>query len=596
MSGGSGGFEQGCPVCCTPGEGGECPVCAWRLDGDHFLGTPTEEELRRDNRALRAARDRWNARALAALMPPDPASSDGETAQAAPCGRTSWEHLLAELVGQPDAALWFVELTVDRIGLIKATTDRNGIPRAQDAGGALWESLVPEFAADPATRAFQLAGGIGELPAVDRTALDDGVRRLLAHLLPPEAGLRIVLLSERPDWLLLARAAAVLCSLRMPDAEIGPAPGGTTGVRRLLRAAPLRRDHELLLAAVEDSGAVRPQTRLLFQAGARLRPEGTASMAVTVHGGLDDGAVVTLPILAGRDTPSGGRAVATYRVRLPALRPVELTFVLRGPGEVEMLLPDGSAAEPSGPADVAELIDGLPSRLRRPSRLDLLLAVELSYGASPEEVVERLGFAREVLALMAEKRQDTAVAAVGYYDHGVRESPYTPRRTLLRTVALGTPAAALAALAGWQPLQRHQDTVSALEDALGALRLLAASTVGALPTERRALVLGRRPPGEPATYGRVPACPLGVDWRRELTALRSSGVEVLVRRDGPPHDLVTDRVGRLLQQYGANAWAELGADGVFDQRYSPALAVRRLLPGWQVEGAPCALALAHPLL
>ncbi|MDH6120811.1 hypothetical protein ABH930_005036 [Kitasatospora sp. GAS204A] len=598
MSGGLRGPDRACPVCCSPADSGSrCPACAWRLEGDHFLGAPVEEDVRCEREALRAARDQWDARATALAARAAVGGVDGE----------SWDRLLAELVAKPDAVLWFVELTAERVGLIKAGTDPNGIPWAEEVGGAAWGSIVPEFAADPAVRAFQLAGGIGAGPPVDRVALDRGVRRLLGTLLPPAAGQRTVLLSERPDWLLPARAAAVVRSLRAPDAQVGPTAGGTAGVRRLLRSVPLRRDHELLLAAVDaHSGAVRPQTTTLFRAGARLPLGETAAVALTVYGGPDEGAVVTLPVLAGHeadaDVGTGTRAsvVSAHRVSLPGLRPAELVFVLHGPGEVEVRLPDGTAAEPAGTADLAELIDSLPRRLRRPPRLELFLAVELSYAASPDEVVERLGFTRELIAALAGPQGAAArpaVGAVGYYDHGVRESPYAPRHTLLHTVPLGTPGVALAALAEWQPSRRRQDTAAALEDALRAVRLMATPTADAAPsTERRVVVLGGRPPGQPTQHGHVPACPLGVDWRTELAALRTHGIDVLVRRDSLPDQPPTDRVRRLLQQYGAQSWAELGADGSLDQRLPPASVARRLLPAWRAEGPPCGLALAHPLL
>lgn len=591
MSGGFRGPDRACPVCCSPAHRhSQCPVCAWQLEGDQLLGTPTEEDLRQEREALSAARDQWDARADALAGRDAVGGVDGE----------DWDRLLAELVRSPDAVLWIVELTAERVGLIKAGTDPNGLPWAEDAGGAAWGSIVPGFAADPAVRAFQLAGGIGALPPVDRDGLDQGVHRLLGTLLPGGTGQRTVMLAERPDWLLPARAAAVVRSVRTLDAEVGPTAGGAAGVRRLLRGTPLRRDHELLLAAVDArSGAVRPETRTLFRAGARLRPGETAAVALTVHGGPDDRAVVTLPVLAGHDGGVGGSVVSAHRVKLPVLRPAELVFVLHGPGEVEVRWPDGTAAEPAELADLAELIDRLPRRLRRPPRLELFLAVELCYAASPDEAVRRLGFTSELIAALAgPEGAGAAVAVVGYYDHDVRESAYAPRRTLLHTVPLGTPETALAALAEWRPRRRRQDTVSALEDALRVVRLTATPTgaAAAAGTERRVVVLGGRPPGQPTQQGRVPACPFGVDWRSELAGLRTLGVELLVRRDSGPDRTPTDRVGSLLRQYDAQSWAELSADGTLDQYQPPDLVARRLLPSWRADGPPCGLALARPLL
>ncbi|MEU8516163.1 hypothetical protein AB0C76_31980 [Kitasatospora sp. NPDC048722] len=592
-----GGSNDGaCPVCRGPQGGREfCTSCRWRLEGEVFLGGPTPDDLRREEEALAAARAEWDERAAAlAAGDPGPAGEPGP----------AWDRLLEELVEHPDAVLWFVELTDERVGLIRAEADRNGIPHTVDVGGAPWTALVPGFAEDPADRAFQLAGGIGTHPPVDRAALDDAVRRLLGTLLPHGRRHRTVLLTQRPDWPLLARAAEAARTLRSPDAQLGPVSGGTAGVRLLLRGAPLHRDHSLVLADVDAlSGAVRPEAKLLFPAGARLRPGETVTVPVTVHGGVDADTLVTLPVVAaGSGTPHD--AVSTHGVRLPALRSADLTFVLHGPGEVEVLLPDGSAAEPVRD-DLGTIIAALPRRLARPPRLHLLLAVELGYGASPDEVTARLDHARGlVTALSGPEGAATGVdvGLVGYYDHHVRESPYAPRGTLLDTLPLGPPAAALAALARWRPQRRRRDTASALEDALQALRRLATAPPWAPPgrarPQRTVLVLGARPPCEWAEHGQgpVPACPLGVDWRAELAGLREAGVRVLARRDGPADGRPAELALQPLWDHTELAWRTIGTDGTLPPGQAPAATALDLLPPWHVDGPPCRLALARSLL
>ncbi|MEU9077711.1 hypothetical protein [Kitasatospora sp. NPDC048538] len=594
MTGGSNRPDQACPVCHRPDEEAEfCPDCRWRITGEVFLGEPGPDDLRREQEALAAGRAAWDERAEAlAAAGPEPGPEPGG----------AWDRLLEELVEIPGAVLWFVELGDERVGLIRAEADANGIPLVTEAGGAAWTDLLPAFAEDPERRAFQLAGGIGDLPPVDRTALDTAVRRLLTTLLPTGPRQRTVLLDQRPDWPLLARAAATARTLRAPDAELGPAPGGVAGVRRLLRGAPLRRDHALMLAGVDAiSGAVRPEATLLFPAGARLRPGETVAVPVTVYGSIEADTLLTLPVVtAGHGTRHD--AVSAHGVRLPALRAANLTFVLHGPGEVEVLLPDGTAAERIR-ADLDTLIEGLPRSLARPPRLQLLLAVELCYATSPDEVAARVRHARELVTALADPAASAAgvdVALVGYYDHHIRENRYTPRPTLLETLPLGPPAAALAALDRWEPVRRGQDTVSALEDALKAIRLQAATPAwaasGRLRPQRTVLVLGARPPGEPAQQGRVPACPLGVDWRTEFTALRDAGVRVLTRRDGPVGPRPTDRSRQTVWDYTELSWCALGADGALPPDRPPAATAHDLVPTWHVDGPPCRLALARSLL
>ncbi|MGC5411423.1 hypothetical protein ACPXCX_48310, partial [Streptomyces sp. DT225] len=207
--------------------------------------------------------------------------------------------------------------------------------------------------------------------------------------------------------------------------------------------------------------------------------------------------------------------------------------VLHGPGEVtahEGAHAEGRCELP----DIPALVGSLPRRVIQPPALDVFLTVEMS-GADAEETGERLGFARDVIATLARR----------HYDHAVHENRYGPRPLLLLRVPAGPARAALAALTGWRPARREQDTASSLEDALrevGRLVRARPPTARVPDTRRVLLVVGRRPPGLPEQqHEMVPACPLGADWRAELDGLRARGVRVLARADpdagpkGPVH-------------------------------------------------------------
>ncbi|MCG7529199.1 hypothetical protein MHW47_32825, partial [Streptomyces sp. OfavH-34-F] len=153
-----------------------------------------------------------------------------------------------------------------------------------------------------------------------------------------------------------------------------------------------------------------------------------------------------------------------------------------------------------------------------------------------------------------------------------------------------------AALAGWRPARRAQDTASSLEDALKEVGRLVkggrARPADGTRTERVLLVVGRRPPGLPEQHEVVPSCPLGADWRGELDALRARGIRVLARAD-------PDTGGERgpVQHYTAAAWDALGAGGSFRPGTDTADDVAdTLAPPWRWDGLPCPLALATPLL
>jgi hypothetical protein len=645
---GGSGVDQVCPVCRTPEQDGEfCAVCQWRLYDDPVLGELTEQDVQRARSALQAAGHAWDARAvalsaagsedrggpgdgrLAAVIrggPPRP----GEKVPTGPpelsgnwsdSGSAEYEKILEDLLGHRIGELLFIEFTPDRVSVIKVTVGGGGIPRQVDAGSTNWRSMAPVLDSGPEIRRFQLAGGIGTLPPVSRTEFDTTVLHWLKAYIPPSYERSIVLLKPRDGWVLLERAAATVRTAYALRAELArgreiPAEGTTPeAVREVLRTAPLLADHTLLLAQADPlTGAVRTHSHVLFPSGTRLGPGETASAQVTVYGGVGDPAPLLLPVLAG--TPAadgtGTEPLSVHRVTVRPLEQVRLTFVLCGPGEVGLVAPGtGSMDEPAGAdeakapkeraaLDVPALITGLPRRIIRPPRLELFVTVELS-GASEGETQERLTFVRELLTVLARHDGSGSVlrtGAVGHYDHVIHENAYTSRRTLLMPpVPAGPAPTALHAMAAWRPERREQDLASSLEDALKAVVPLATGARGGEPVRRVVLIVARRPPGLPQQHGIVPTCPLGADWQAELSRLRSAGVRVMTRADpavGPP---AQDQPGIAARGYADAAWALLSADGSFRPGDDSAADVAEALtPPWRLDGPPCSLALATPLL
>lgn len=634
------------------------------MRADPVLGELTETDRRRDRAAVDAAGHAWDARAaalaatasgrgadgdgqLAAVLrggPPPPRTRNPVADAAVPNGAAAydsarWREILADLIGGRIKALVFVEFGPERVSVIKAFADTDGIPRRTDAGSTEWSSVAPLLDRRPDIRRFQLAGGIGTLPAVGRADFDEAVARWLKAHVPPPSAHAMVLLHRRSGWTLLDRAADLLRAGYPLLAEEAPGPARANGsadspangpadaaagtstedaVAELLRTAPLLRDHTLLLARVDDrTGAVHPHTEVLFAAGSRVPAGATATAVVTVHGGIADGTPVLLPVLAGRPAAdgSGATVLSAPGTALDALTPVRLTFELRGPGDVRLA---GSAApQPNGRAlphladrsrrpgrpdghdlpNLPDLVGRLPRRILRPPGLEMWFTVEMS-GADPAETAERLHFVRDVVTALAHSSGPEGrlrVAVVGHYDHVIHENDHTVRPTLLLPLPPAPAAAVLSELARWKPAPRRQDMASSLEDALKEVGRLAASPAGhAAATRRTLLIVGRRPPAMSVLRGPVPSCPLGADWRQELRALRGRGVRVTTRADpvaqAPPGG--SDPAG----DYARSAWAALSAEGSFRPGADgPAAVAEALAPAWWSDGPPCPLAFATAL-
>ncbi|MFG2995944.1 hypothetical protein [Streptomyces sp. NPDC048340] len=623
-------------MCAAPeGEEGWCSGCRWQMYGDLVLGELTEKDKSRAAAALQAAGRAWDLRAAALCGdggggpeagggistvvrggPPGP----GEDARRAPAGPadlppTLPDEILDDLIFGRVKELRFLELTPDHMNVIKVHADENGIPRHMDAGCTEWRSVVPALDRRPDIRRFQLAGGIGELSPVSRGEFDAAVLHWLTASAPASPGRPVVLLTRHSGWTLLDRAAATARATCAPQAELGRGSGAAAGtttaqaVRELLRTAPLLVDHTLLLARADRrTGAVDVQSHVLFPAGARLRPGGSATATVTVHGGTTDNASVLLPVLAGAPAVGhpgsggpGGAVLSVRRTALGALEPARLTFVLQGPGEVGLVGPGGSPQQEERTVpDLPALLRGLPRRIVRPPLLEVFCTVELS-GANDAETEERLAFVRDLITALARNHgtgKGLRTGVIGHYDHSIHENGYAPRGVLLMPpVPAGPAEQALAVLKTWRPARRRQDTVSSLEDALqGLVPLAAAPARGDEAVRRIVLIVARRPPAPPRQHGMVPPCPLGADWRIELDRLRGADVQVMTRADPATGSPPGEHARAAVRRYEDAAWAALSRDGSFRPGTDSAADVARAMgPPRPSDGPPCPLAFATPL-
>ncbi|MGW3953472.1 hypothetical protein ACWEKM_21740 [Streptomyces sp. NPDC004752] len=648
-----------CPVCLHPGRGERrCRACGFLLNGDPVLGAATEEDHRSAAAELAAAAHAWDFDAarrtlsdpaergeIDGLLRPAPSGIPHPGPVAPPAPEAAADpHALADLLhrlttGELPEVL-FVEFGTQRATVVRAGADAAGLPYARSQAEASWTDVVPGLAPAGALRRFQLGGGVGTVEPVDRLRFDRAVCDWLHTVMPlARAGTgprppAVVLLRGDPGWTLLDRAAAVLhesCAVSAESAtEAAPGSGTasatTARVRRLLRGAPLRRPHTLLLARAGapagDYVRVELHHHVLFEAGLRLAPGETRTASVTVYGGPPvlprrptaggpaapaETLPVVLPLLAGHYRPEDRQPplIRMPGVELPVLGSARLTFVLHGPGEIEVRTEDGRILDeaPDGHApSPCAVIPRVPQCLWLPGPLELICAVEMS-GTDRAEVAGRVGFTRDLIRA-AERYAGAGgglrrVAVIGYYDHDPRNK-HQPDRTFIRSVQPGPPGRALQQLRELPLEVLPRDTLtSSLED---ALRAAARMTDGQPPepVDRVLLVVGGRPPALPKQVGLVPGCPGAVDWREQLGTLRHRGVRVGVRAE-PFAAPTTPGVpsGDRLRQYLSQAWQELAVtDGLhFRPGVDSAEQVALSLAAEQTRDTDgCPLAFAAPLL
>ncbi|OIJ66380.1 hypothetical protein WN71_018690 [Streptomyces mangrovisoli] len=594
--------------------------------GDPALGEATEQDHEDARAALDAAAHIWDLDAARRARPPGApgegpdgygsllrggplphpehataAAPDGPAPEP-PADPAEWARVLGELIAGRIPALLVVEFAADNASVVHTRADANGIPARAKESTAEWRTIVPELHPEDDIRRFQLAGGIGSPDPVDREQFDRSVARWLSAALTVTPDDTVVLVCSRPGWTLLDRAAEVLRSRHRVPVVLHRAPSAERPgerARGLLRSAPLLTDHVLLLARVDPgTGRVRLDERVLFRAGTVVpRPDGIA-VRVAVHGGVTDNGSAALPLVArARDTGLDDATVlALHGLELPAHGTAWVTYVLRGPGEIEALGADGTPLpRRAAPAtDMAALTARVSGRVVPPPPLDLVCAVEMA-GATEEETAERVAFLRELIGHLTERRQQLRVGALGYYDH-VSRNRYARAADIVVSVSPAAADRTLAAVARWRPAPRVRDSAAALEDALQAAVPMTAGRPRRGGPQKVLLVLGRRPPGLPGQVGLIPACTYGIDWRVQVGRLRAQGVRVVARADPPTTPPSGDRTGLALQRHTDESWRELAAGGSFRPGTDSARDVARALaPPWRMEGPSCPLAFAEPL-
>ncbi|MEV6422042.1 hypothetical protein [Streptomyces sp. NPDC051662] len=537
---------------------------------------------------------------------PSPVGTPGTPGPSVASDPPALAELLRGLTAGEPAEVLFVEFGTQRAAVVRAFADASGLPRTRPHAETPWTELVPGLGPGDATRRFQLAGGVGTVEPVDRLDFDRAVRGWLHAVVPGACGgtgtgVRtgaVVLLRGGTGWTLLDRAAAVLREACATGAESAPdpAPGPGTAstvtarVRRLLRGVPLREPHTLLLAragaGAGDHVPVELHHRVLFEAGLRLAPGETRTASVTVYGGPpvlrrppeagapaggsaapSETVPVVLPLLAGHYRPEDRHPalLGLPRTEVPALGSAHLTFVLRGPGEIEVRA-DGGDTLAEAPAERGQslhaMVHHVPRFLPRPRPLELICAVEMS-GADRSEVAERVGFTSDLIRA-AERHSGAGgglqVAVIGYYHHAPRNE-HQQDRDLITYVRPGPPDRAQRQLRELPQEIRPRDTLtSSLEDALRtAAKMAAGQRADRVDrVDRVLLVVGSRPPALPAQDGLVPGCPRAVDWREQLETLRHRGVRVGVRAE-PFAAPATSGVpsGDRLRRYLARTWQDL---------------------------------------
>ncbi|MER8072667.1 hypothetical protein ABTZ59_30735 [Streptomyces sp. NPDC094034] len=662
--------ERHCPVCGFPLGGDPVLGAATEEDhraaAAELAAAAHTWDLAAARRALSDPAPRAEIAEIAGLLRPAPAGiphvspegtpgTPGPVGTPAPSGTpdpavatepAALTDLLRGLTTGAPAELLFVQFGTQRAAVVRAFADTAGLPHARPHAETSWTELVPGLGPGDGARRFQLAGGVGTVEPVDRPAFDRAVRDWLHAVVPgacERTGTRtsvVVLLRGGTGWTLLDRAAAVLRETCATSAESAPDPTpgpgtastATARVRRLLRGVPLREPHTLLLAragtGAGDHVPVELHHHILFEAGLRLAPGETRTASVTVYGGpptpprapeagvppggstAPSGTVpVVLPLLAGRYRPEDRHPalLGLPRTELPALGSAHLTFVLRGPGEIEVRADAGDTlaeARAERRQSLHAVVHGVPRFLPRPRPLELICAVEMS-GADRSEVAERVGFTSDLIRA-AERHSGAGgglrVAVIGYYHHAPRNE-HQRDRDLITYVRPGPPDRAQRQLRELSPEIRPRDTLtSSLEDALGTAAKLAAGPRAerAERVDRVLLVVGSRPPALPAQDGLVPGCPRAVDWREQLGTLRHRGVRVGVRAE-PFAAPATPGVpsGDRLRRYLARTWQDLtGTDRLLfrpgtDSAERAALA---FTAGQERDSDGCPLAFAAPPL
>lgn len=598
-----------CPVCHGRNEGGAiCPACGWRSPDGEVASAPdgrTSEpgearELPTDDappgwpaERLDAARRRFDLRAavraagpsggrdratlerlrtLARGLPgPDDELDqverevDAADAAAERADEAGLALALTRLVAGDADRLTFLEVGPDAIVEERAVADDVGTPALGSVGARHdWADLLPMLSSDQAERRFQLAGGVGRHP-LDPDAVAGALAGALPTMVATAAGAgEVVLVDRSAGWGIPAVAVALIRERFSPIADLTPPHGVPLRdfADRVLRRAPLRHGYDLVLAAIDErTGAVRLDPRPLFPAGTAVPPGG--ELTAEVHAAVPPVATVplALPVVVRRGVePAGWAVLRAGSVTPRGTTEAHVRVALDGPGRLRFADPPNIEDDPRAWAD---LIGSLPDHVDNSAiaPVDLVCAVELC--GDPTSVEARLGLVRDLLDLVdtGDSRVDgVRVGLLGYVDHTYEQRPAIASPAPILLSPLDEPGPARGVLGHWRPSPSRHDYAAPLEDALHAL--------GRMPWRRgsqRVLVtVGTRPP-HPPRQGADPAlpCPYRHDWRRLLDdavdrfRLRRLAVA------GPPTWAGEGSAGQLGQRHAAEAWSELGADGLF---------------------------------
>ncbi|RFS82241.1 hypothetical protein D0T12_28830 [Actinomadura spongiicola] len=562
-----------CPVCGWPaGADARCRDCGWTLHTPWRLGRGDESgfqarldaaRLEADLRVAARLGDDWRDTApLLRGVPDDAAWAEARRAVSVPVrpARPVLARAVADLAG--GARLAVVEVSAEGLTatLVDDLARTDGPPRTRS-----WNEMLPMLSADPAVRAFQLAGGEREL---DRPALELALVAAVtawARTLPPDR----IAICRVPGWPLPELATRLLAPRHLATAT-AVEPGELAALLTEVAATrPIRTGYGLLVARLEPKGSrVTAALHPLFDAGAR----GGAMAEVTVYRAPGMSPATTLAVCTVEQPP---RLVAAWRAT-PRTGPVQVRAVLDGPERVRLTVPSGLDPDPQ---NLSGILEGLPKRfVAPPRRMELFCLLELN---GPARAVRRrrelLDGLLDLLASEVAERVDAAV--LGYSDHSFRG------RTIIDVVhgggALERPAATRSSLKRLpEPVEPFTAGAAPLEDALTAL----ASTVPPPRAPRVLLTVAGRPP-HPLVADRsgrrpVDVCPSRHDWSKAL-ARTHTGRRVAVVDEVPE---TPASVWRALGEH-----ALLGLDGTEPRALAAALG---LLPSAPVRFS---VPLAHPL-
>jgi hypothetical protein len=562
--------HPGCPVCARPAaDDPDCADCGWELRTPRRPGPVTAAMRAQFDQRLAAARRAHDARAAALIAAePDrfaPWIRDGQpdgaewasarrnaaavTADAAD-EASAGEEVVAVLRGLArDGAAAIVEIGVDGIGVTRAVLDALGVPRFEpDQPVQPWTDLLPTLSAHPDERLFQLAGG---LAGQDRAELSSRLAAVMPAVVPAVPGQHVLVICRPAGWPLLEDAARLACltsararllRVALPPSGVASLAGGV--LDSLTAAMPLLHGYGVVVASVDPvSGAVRPETRLLFQPGDG--PGAEASVTLRRFPGDRDPA--TLAVAVDGSGPDS-QVVSVYSVPQPEQPTYRVSAVLEAAGRIRFTQPRGITPDERPWPD---LLAAMPKQVDvRPGPLDLVCAIELA--GSKEQVDRRRDLVRALLERLDGEYPDAEslrVGLLGCTDHVF--SPGEERRRVVRREPLGPVPDALAALGGFRGAEIRYRDAAPIEDMLHEAHRMLAADRAAGRAGRLLLVAGRRPHPPALGAGLVQPCPFRCDWAALIRQLAQAAVAVVAVADEMP--------GRAAR----NAfWAQAGRAGV----------------------------------